>query len=83
MKKYYTIREISELLDVNKLQVYRYIDKLNLQNDRTTNNDKAYGTEVIRRLSDELGLSFDKVIDKDSDKKVDSKALSYGYHQQF
>ena len=84
MEKYYTIREISELLDINKLQVYRYIDKLNLQNDKTINNAKAYGTEAIRRLSDELGLSFDnetlsndKVIDKGGDEKVDSKALSY------
>lgn len=44
MKKYYTVREIAELLDVNKLQVYRYIDKLNLQNDKTINNAKDYGT---------------------------------------
>jgi len=58
MEKLYTVKELSDLLEVNKTQVYRYINRLELKSEKMINGAKVYSQSDFQKLAESLGVNY-------------------------
>ncbi|MDO7806537.1 DUF536 domain-containing protein [Lactiplantibacillus pentosus] len=70
-KKWLSVPEIAEELGINKLRVYRYINKYSIDYDKRLKNVNYYGEPIVKRIKEHF-LVVDRIIDTSDTKSADT-----------
>lgn len=69
-KRWLSVPEIAEELGINKLRVYRYINKYSIDYDKRLKNVNYYGEPIVKRIKEHF-LVADRIGDTSDTKSTD------------
>lgn len=69
-----TIRQMADIMGINKLRIYRFIDKNNIKSSKTINGTKTYDKTAQKLIYNNFGYQNDDYI-KDSDNNIDKNLI--------